>query len=115
MRTDKIEEIMKQGLTKCSEYSLPPDIEFQFVTSVAKEISELDEWVKCSDRLPENDVFVMALKVDGGVCESSYVKHYMYGYRWESARVDDYDHIFEELEIIEVTHWQPLPQPPKQK
>ena len=62
----------------------------------------VQEWIPVKDRLPENvkEGLLIALRwgeVDIGWCEDG---------RWGSQFVDEY-------EDGEVTHWMPLPQPPK--
>lgn len=62
----------------------------------------VQEWISVKDRLPENvkEGLLIALRwgaVDIGWCEDG---------RWGSEFVDEY-------EDGEVTHWMPLPKPPK--
>lgn len=62
----------------------------------------VQEWISVKDRLPENvkEGLLIALRwgaVDIGWCEDG---------RWGSEFVDEY-------EDGEVTHWMPLPEPPK--
>ena len=62
----------------------------------------VQEWISVKDRLPENgkEGVLIALRwgeVDIGWCEDG---------RWGSEFVDEY-------EDGEVTHWMPLPKPPK--
>ena len=65
-------------------------------------IEVVQEWISVDDRLPENgkEGVLIALRwgeVDIGWCEDG---------RWRSEFVNEY-------EDGEVTHWMPLPQPPK--
>ena len=60
------------------------------------------EWISVDDRLPESgkEGVLIALRwgeVDVGWCEDG---------RWSSEFIDEY-------EEGEVTHWMPIPQPPK--
>lgn len=62
----------------------------------------VQEWISVKDRLPENvkEGLLIALRwgaVDIGWCEDG---------RWGSEFIDEY-------EDGEVTHWMPLPKPPK--
>ena len=62
----------------------------------------VQEWISVDDRLPKNgkEGVLIALRwgeVDIGWCEDG---------RWDSEFVNEY-------EDGEVTHWMPLPQPPK--
>ena len=65
-------------------------------------IEVVQEWISVNDRLPENgkEGVLIALRwgeVDIGWCEDG---------RWRSEFVNEY-------EDGEVTHWMPIPQPPK--
>ena len=65
-------------------------------------IELVQEWISVKDRLPENEKesVLIALRwgeVDIGWCENG---------RWGSEFVNEY-------EDWEVTHWMPIPQPPK--
>ena len=62
----------------------------------------VQEWISVDDRLPENgkEGVLIALRwgeVDIGWCEDG---------RWSSEFINEY-------EEGEVTHWMPIPQPPK--
>ena len=65
-------------------------------------IEVVQEWISVDDRLPENgkEGVLIALRwgeVDIGLCEDG---------RWRSEFVNEY-------EDGEVTHWMPIPHPPK--
>ena len=49
------------------------------------------EWIKCSDRLPDDNVEVLVFDVDIGIFILAINPDFMDG----------------------ITHWQPLPEPPK--
>ena len=71
--------------------------------TVAKNATVESKWIPVSERLPERrkDVVIIALRwgeVDVGWCEDGV---------WGSEFVDKY-------EDGEVTHWMPLPEPPKE-
>lgn len=61
----------------------------------------LQKWIPVTERLPEEDKPVLAWTNCGSFCESAKWT----GYRWEVTW--DYE------ELFEVTHWMPLPDPPK--
>lgn len=65
-------------------------------------------WIKCSDRTPQLNEDVLLWVVDYYQCPSP-----MIGYMQESGECfvveDDYV-----ISLIRVTHWQPLPNPPKE-
>ncbi len=66
------------------------------------------EWIKCSDRLPEDRIDVLVY--NGEACSvSSYLKEFYnkFGYH-------EWSHNEEQFNYNEVTHWMPLPQPPKE-
>lgn len=62
-------------------------------------------WISCEERLPESGQCVLIYSEDGGVAEGCYVaseNHYDQ-FRWSCTYHQN-----------DVSHWQPLPQPPKQ-
>jgi len=62
----------------------------------------MSKWIKCSDRLPEDDVLVLATdgnSVGIGRCNWGIVE-----YLWIIQR-----------EFGKITHWQPLPEPPERE
>ena len=63
----------------------------------------VQEWVSVTDKLPESKKCVLMYSADGGVAEGEYdesTKKWCQ-YRWSVC------------DIRKVTHWMPLPQPPK--
>ena len=72
------------------------------VDRIIAECVTVQEWISVKERLPESgkEAVMIALRwgeVDIGWCEEG---------RWGSEFVNEYDD-------GEVTHWMPLPQPPK--
>ena len=73
--------------------------------------TKADEWIKCSERLPsEADHYLVALSDPedvGWVTDKAWTAFYNKGGEWDCC------------EAVEdgqpVTHWMPLPQPPKQE
>jgi hypothetical protein len=57
------------------------------------------EWIPATERLPEDASTVLALDSDGTICSAYYVG------RWHGGGNLDED---------AVTHWMPLPEPPKE-
>ena len=99
---EKLVEIVK----KAAYSSLPSNTEDfhlnMFVTNLLSRGVTVQEWVSVKDGLPKNgkEGVLIALRwgeVDIGWCEDG---------RWDSEFVNEY-------EDGEVTHWMPLPQPPK--
>jgi hypothetical protein len=72
-----------------------------------------DSWVACSDRMPEEDEFVLVWPLpDFGVelHVGQYCKYHKKGSGWY-AQVSEQNYGIEWYPI-NVTHWQPLPSPP---
>jgi hypothetical protein len=63
------------------------------------------EWTSVKDKLPERYELVLTYSFDGQVGVASWSKHLNYGdvIVWHG----------EDSEIVNVTHWIPLPKPPK--
>lgn len=60
----------------------------------------MTNWIKCSERLPEMETDVIVSKVNGHIR----IGFLAYGHQW-CVRPGSWP--------IEVTHWQPLPEAPK--
>ena len=76
----------------------------------------VQEWISVKDRLPENDYgkhwrerkhYLVRYAPSGLMC----VAHY--GYKEYDWWIDHHDTVLSATNFKEVTHWMPLPQPPK--
>lgn len=82
----------------------------------------MSEWIKCSERLPEVGVYVLAYidgEIEPCVCclenkKSLFDEHTT---EWEPSfthyETAGYDHVISDIDQGKVTHWMPLPQPPE--
>ena len=74
------------------------------------------EWIKVSDRLPETKGFYLVVYAnDSNPAEST--EYYWSGIHWHCDDMDIDDDFLDEFERIHndsVTHWMPLPEPPKE-
>lgn len=61
-----------------------------------------DMWIPVSDRLPPNYKPVLALNSRGEYGIAWY-------YCWWNSREEDY-----QFDVSKITHWMPLPEPPKE-
>lgn len=64
--------------------------------------SEQDNWISCSERLPETDTTVLAITT----YEKIVIGYFMLGDEWDLTGFDG----AKQLDFI--THWQPLPKKP---
>ena len=76
--------------------------------------SQVPKWISVEERLPEDDVAVLVYAIGNNenscVAMTSYT-HHMYGYNIEGWR-SPWQYFFYERKI---THWMPLPEPPKEE
>ena len=84
------------------EYRIPHKLKEEIADHLIANGVTVQEWISVKDGLPKNgkEGVLIALRwgeVDIGWCEDG---------RWDSEFVNEY-------EDGEVTHWMPLPQPPK--
>ena len=84
------------------EYRIPHKLKEEIADHLIANGVTVQEWISVKDGLPENgkESVLIALRwgeVDIGWCEDG---------RWDSEFVNEY-------EDGEVTHWMPLPNPPK--
>ena len=84
------------------EYRIPHKLKEEIADHLIANGVTVQEWISVKDGLPENgkESVLIALRwgeVDIGWCEDG---------RWRSEFVNEY-------EDGEVTHWMPLPEPPK--
>lgn len=79
---------------------------------MVEDAPNIDRWISCKERMPEDNVPVLfALRTKGGIQPVLYGWHYSIkglGSAWHQsgcggARADE-----------DVTHWQPIPKPPKE-
>ena len=63
----------------------------------------VQKWIPVTERLPENKKCVLMYSADGGVAEGVYEESRK---RWIQWRWSVFD-------VPSVTHWMPLPEPPK--
>ena len=84
----------------------------EIINKVAERYHELmDEWISVDERLPEcysNDSINCLVKCDYGIVVRPFDKFHNC---WNTEDDDDY---YTEAKGGNVTHWKPLPQPPKQ-
>lgn len=108
----------------------PPGVR-ALLENAARALEELtgEKWIRVKDRLPEEEqdvlLFTRAIETYGrnGERKKTYRNTY-YGYCDEGQWLTSYCHGCEYIykvneknptEVIEVTHWMPLPEPPKEE
>jgi hypothetical protein len=70
----------------------------------------MSEWIKVVDRLPNSSNVVLFCIIGREVCEMGWLQ--IEGDKWQSVETAPQDEpIYFDLE--QVTHWMPLPEPPK--
>lgn len=65
------------------------------------------EWISVKDRLPEKGGYYLVVTDDAMISIEEFSKEKLawLGYDWDNAEV---------YELIRITHWMPLPEPPEE-
>ena len=90
---------MKQQLI---DWLRRPENANKSVEQIVKNIEELDLWISVDERLPEVNKDVTVFCKDGSIHTGTYHTTY-----WVVSKYFSWD-------VSEPTHWQPLPEKPKQ-
>lgn len=69
----------------------------------------MSNWISVKDKLPNNRNEVIIFCVNGSVTTGKYVRESGDKYVWVTRIYNSYID-----NILNVTHWQPLPKPPKE-
>lgn len=67
----------------------------------------MSQWIKCSERMPEEGKPVLVVSSIGGVVQDNV-------YEWDGITWCDFRDDYDELGMDVFSHWMPLPQPPKE-
>ena len=70
------------------------------------------EWISVKEKLPEDGCGVMAIRKRGRKFYEPFVGRYVDGIFFTSGEIPDPDADLESSEFV--THWMPLPEPPKE-
>ena len=73
------------------------------VSDASKADAQIPKWIPVTERLPESEKCVLVYSKDGGVAEGKYNARFneWVQFRWNVTKLRN------------VTHWMPLPEPPK--
>ena len=97
---------------KSGTWSKAPEIygsiafETQEAFEEALDVLKTSKWISCKDEMPEDNVNVLICSNEGIVSKASYTSCIGYFYVANSGLHYDKQ---------DITHWQPLPKPPKTK
>ena len=67
----------------------------------------MSQWIKCSERMPEEGKPVLVVSSIGGVVQNNV-------YEWDGRTWCDFMADYNELSMDVFTHWMPLPEPPQE-
>lgn len=109
--------------TEQYEYKEPAKTQAEFAAQRKAAIQKLGEfedraeWISVEERLPEpNEECIVAAKVGNRMVTDSAMRVHCYNLRTqETTYAWEITHDWDEGEGCEITHWMPLPQPPKMK
>ena len=80
-------------------------------------LSDYPQWIKCSDRLPEKNRWVLCYLPNLFYEESKIFSLQFFIYTWsENEKLTDmpiFKNIDRSYRLDDVSHWMPLPAPPK--
>lgn len=65
----------------------------------------MSQWIKCSERMPEEGKPVLVVSSIGGATQNNV-------YEWDGRTWCDFRADYNELSMDVFTHWMPLPEPP---
>jgi len=65
------------------------------------------EWIKCSERMPENGQPVIVVCAVGNTVQNNV-------YDWDGKTWSDFRNDYGEYEQHVFTHWMPMPKPPSE-
>ena len=117
-KNEPIEEIKRIYCTSCNSYNgamcraceHQDDIDIIEDTKAA-DVQPVDRWISCKDKMPEDNTLVLFVYVSkNGVKSVHYGYHQTLkglGSSW--AKPSGGWHYYDD----DITHWQPLPEPPK--
>ena len=89
--------MMRMSIEECTDHLIANGVTFAKDTNVPS-------WIPVSERLPEKRDFVLVFTIDRIVGEALYDGHGQF--YWSNT--------YEYAEPLFVTHWMPLPEPPKE-
>ena len=79
----------------------------------AADVQPINQWISVKDRLPEENILVLCYaRSTTGEGNSYFLGALAHGEFW-FLKVNDIGHVSCPVLHWEVTHWQPLPEPPK--
>ena len=74
------------------------------------------EWISVKDRLPKNDYYDDCQKRYLAMTEPSRTMYVArYGYKDKDWWIDNHDCVLSKDSFTKVTHWMPLPEPPREE
>ena len=110
---EKLIELVREIRRKATAWHTAEDIADMLIANGVT----VQEWIPVTERLPKNDYgkhwkerqyYLVKFKTSGLMC----VAHY--GYKEYDWWIDEHDYVLSAKNYKEVTHWMPLPQPPKE-
>lgn len=105
------EENEAGGFTDYSNYSNLWD---EVDDMPAADVQPVDRWISCKDRLPEENILVLCYaRSTTGEGNDYFLGALAHGEFW-FFKVNDIGHVSYPVLHWEITHWQPLPESPKE-
>jgi hypothetical protein len=94
---------MTCGPDTIGEYCIPHKFKKEIADHLIANGVTVQKWIPVTERLPDSEKCVLVYSQDGGVAEGKYNARFK---EWVQFR-------WNVTELNNVTHWMPLPEPPK--
>lgn len=98
-----------QLMQEDDQYCHPESFKWGFEHGFEYALSKFD-WIPVEEELPKEKQKVLVYMPANELCDHEYMCEALYNYAWHKWEYAD-----EPIELEGITHWMPLPQPPRKE